>query len=142
MIFVRYTEKLADSVTCVPEEWMQNERQAVGAAAVGERNTGVTSIADVHVCAGHPSIRHTLFFARREINRAETYDAVKQCDLPEHQPDSGEVATWTPGCNRDVVVFGYRLQSPGSRLPVCLRLWAIPILRVAAVTQGKQGHRC
>ena len=60
------TENLADALTSFLEEWMRSERQAVGAAAMGERDTDITSNADVHVCGGHPGIRYMLFFAQRE----------------------------------------------------------------------------
>lgn len=82
---VKSTENRADSLTRVPEEWVRSDKQVVSAAVSDEKNTVVPSIADVHVQAGHPGIRRTLFFARREIprpvTRAEVREVVEQCDV-------------------------------------------------------------
>ena len=80
---VRSKENRADALTRVPEEWLRSDKDApvVSAAAIG----AVTSVADVHIRAGHPGIRRTLFFARREISRAvtraEAREAVRQCEV-------------------------------------------------------------
>lgn len=81
---VRSAANHADALTRVPEEWLRNDNTAVAAAAVGEEDTMASRVASVHVRAGHPGIRRTLFFARREVSRAvtraEAREAVKQCD--------------------------------------------------------------
>ena len=84
---VRSAENHADALTRVPEEWVRSDKDelAVGAAAVGGQDSAVASVADVHIRAGHPGIRRTLFFARREISRAvtraEAREAVRQCEV-------------------------------------------------------------
>ena len=76
------------------EEWVQSETQAVGTAVMGERDTGVTSIA-VRACWSS-GIGRMLFFARGDIIQTVTM-------AEKHQPGFGEVAAWVPGCNRDMV---------------------------------------
>ena len=82
---VRSAENRADVLTRVPVEWMRSDKTTVAAAeAEGEPDVR-PSIADLHVSAGHPGIRRTLYFARRELDRvvtrAEVRDVVKKCDV-------------------------------------------------------------
>lgn len=82
---VRSCENHADALTRVPEEWLKSERLTVAAATVAKQASSTASIADIHAQAGHPGIRRTLYFARRDISRAvtraEAREVVKQCDV-------------------------------------------------------------
>ena len=88
---VRSSENRADCLSRVPAEWLHDVAEedqselcgaVVGAADGGEGRQA--AIRDVHVRAGHPGVRRTLFFARREISpsvtRKEARAVVSQCD--------------------------------------------------------------
>ncbi|XP_045113342.1 uncharacterized protein LOC123505752 [Portunus trituberculatus] len=90
---VRSSENRADALTRVPVEWVRGDKDgsAVSVAAVAaasaasSRDSSVASVADVHIRAGHPGVRRTLFFARRDISRAvtraEARATVRQCEM-------------------------------------------------------------
>lgn len=90
---VRSSENRADALTRVPGEWVRGDKDgsAVSVAAVAaasaasSRDSSVASVADVHIRAGHPGVRRTLFFARRDISRAvtraEARATVRQCEV-------------------------------------------------------------
>ncbi|XP_045124573.1 uncharacterized protein LOC123512301 [Portunus trituberculatus] len=90
---VRSSENRADALTRVPGEWVRGDKDgsAVSVAAVAaasaasSRDSSVASVADVHIRAGHPGVRRTLFFARRDISRAvtraEARATVRQCEM-------------------------------------------------------------
>ena len=101
----------ADRLTRVPAEWVRGDdtdvcEPAVAAAAVGSvadvgdgahgDGAGVavvdaavtddlSSISEIHIRAGHPGIRRTLYFARRDISPSITRDRVQSvvsnCDV-------------------------------------------------------------
>ena len=100
----------ADSLTRVPAEWVRSDScvpQPVAAAAAADLVSGnardcdsdviasevdsagngdqTLPIAEVHGQAGHPGIRRTLYFARRNISpaitRAQVQRVVKACDV-------------------------------------------------------------
>ena len=120
---VRSAENVADSLTRVPSEWLRSDvtdgPEPVGAAAVTS-DEGVAvcesahvdrnAVAGVHVRAGHPGIRRTLFFARREISRAVTRAQVREvvtaCDVC-RAVDPAPVK-WRPG-SLDVEETWWRL---------------------------------
>ncbi|XP_045101323.1 uncharacterized protein LOC123498225 [Portunus trituberculatus] len=90
---VRSSENRADALTRVPGEWVRGDKDgsAVSVAAVAaasaasSRYSSVASVADVHIRAGHPGVRRTFFFARRDISRAvtraEARATVRQCEV-------------------------------------------------------------
>ena len=90
---VRSSENRADALTRVPEEWVRGDEDgsavcvvaAAAASAANSRDSSAASVADVHIRAGHPGVRRTLFFARRDISRAvtraEARAAVQQCEV-------------------------------------------------------------
>lgn len=84
---VRSCENRADALTRVPGEWLRADHHATVAAAVvvpaGE--TLLAAIRDVHERAGHPGVRKTLYFARRDVTRsvrrADVQLVVSRCDI-------------------------------------------------------------
>ncbi|XP_043215697.1 uncharacterized protein LOC122378555 [Amphibalanus amphitrite] len=100
---VRSEENLADALTRVPKEWLRDEceesRMSVTAddgagdsAARGQVVVGAgaadavrSSVQSVHERAGHPGVRRTLFFARRDVSRDVTRALVRAvvttCDV-------------------------------------------------------------
>ena len=88
---VRSAENRSDAITRVPAEWLRHARDAgdepaAGSAAAlcgGDRAS--PTVSEVHDRAGHPGVRRTLYFARREITggvtRAEAQSVVSQCDV-------------------------------------------------------------
>ncbi|XP_045104967.1 uncharacterized protein LOC123500329 [Portunus trituberculatus] len=90
---VRSSENRADALTRVPGEWVRGDKDGsavsvaavAAAAAASSRDSSVASVADVHIRAGHPGVRRTLFFARRDISRpvtrAEARATVRQCEV-------------------------------------------------------------
>ena len=88
---VRSAENRADALTRVPAEWLRDARgaaegpAAAAAAAPCGGDRAVPSVAEIHARAGHPGVRRTLYFARREITggvaRAEVQAVVAQCDV-------------------------------------------------------------
>ncbi len=80
---------------------------AGGTAAVGEQETGMTS-----VCV----LVNLVFFMQQVISQtvtqAEAQQVVKQCDVCQAIDCSSEVAAWIIKCDRDMVVFRYRCHSP------------------------------
>lgn len=84
MTLVRSAENHADLLTRVPEEWLWSASLSVGAAVASDQYFTNASVADVHMQAGHPGIRHT-FFAQHEISpgvmRAGAWEVVKECDV-------------------------------------------------------------
>ena len=93
---VRSEENLADALTRVPKEWLRNESEGddragdsagceqvvAGAGVAGDARSSVQS---VHERAGHPGVRRTLFFARRDVSRDVTRALVRavvgSCDV-------------------------------------------------------------
>ena len=91
---VRSAENPADALTRVPKDWLRDgmtSDDAIGAEEVGilsetaaaaacgaadsdsaANQTLSASIRAVHENAGHPGIRRTLFFARRDVSRDVT----------------------------------------------------------------------
>lgn len=57
LTFVWSSENHADVLTHVPEEWVQSEQLAVAAVIIVKQTIAPSSIADIHVQAGHPGIR-------------------------------------------------------------------------------------
>lgn len=112
LTLVRSAENKADCLSRVPAEWLrediddQSELCAAGAGSgvgsavagscAGDEDTAAAepavdgeedrqaAIRDVHERAGHPGVRRTLFFSRREISpavtRKEARVVVSQCD--------------------------------------------------------------
>ena len=101
---VRSEENRADALTRVPKEWLRDAapaRAAVGAAVVadpwevsvadGRRRAKAgteevtAAIVEVHERAGHPGIRRTQYFARRDIDpsitRSQVRAVVQDCDI-------------------------------------------------------------
>ena len=85
---VRSADNRADALTRVPREWLRgadDEPSAVAAAAAPAADRPVPTVAEVHDRAGHPGVRRTLYFARREIpggvTRAEAQTVVTECDI-------------------------------------------------------------
>ena len=94
---VRSAENRADVLTRVPKEWLRDRDDppvagaAVAAAADrdddtrGRSGAGTAAIAEVHERAGHPGIRRTRYFARRDISRgvtrAQVRAVVANCDV-------------------------------------------------------------
>lgn len=109
VVLVPSAHNRADRLTRVPAEWVRSDSCAsepvVAAAAVdlesgeqqdsGDDVTGdvdsagdgghLSAITDVHARAGHPGIRRTLYFARRDVSPAVTRDQVRRvvttCDV-------------------------------------------------------------
>ena len=87
---VRSAENRADVLTRVPKDWVTAENRtedmaaAVGAACRAENDSDVSRIREVHRRAGHPGVRRTLYFARRDVSRDVTRAAarsvVETCD--------------------------------------------------------------
>ena len=95
----------ADRLTRVPKEWVRREDQDdeegrggadptvrlcgvltdVGAEGTAGIPPSAASIRDVHERAGHPGVRKTLYFARREISRdvtrSQVQAVVRRCDI-------------------------------------------------------------
>ncbi|KAF0293263.1 hypothetical protein FJT64_008856 [Amphibalanus amphitrite] len=95
---VRSAENLADALTRVPKDWVREQSAADGvpaeAAAVGAEDDAAgagaegelaASVRAVHERAGHPGIRRTLYFARRDVScdvpRATVRAVVRGCDI-------------------------------------------------------------
>ena len=107
---VRSEENRADVLTRVPKEWLRDDAPvsaAVGAAGAVDRETDAAAgavtggdeqqrasagvevdaaaIAEVHARAGHPGIRRTWYFVRRDvapgITRTQVRDVVNRCDI-------------------------------------------------------------
>ena len=84
---VRSCENRADSLTRVPKDWLRDGVAAAGAVLsppAGESRL-LTAIADVHERAGHPGVRKTLYFARRDVSkdvtRGDAKMVVSECDV-------------------------------------------------------------
>lgn len=87
---VKSADNLADILTRVPERWLTVDR-AVSAneevcAAMSAPLLMPTQeqLSDLHHRVGHPGIRRTLFFAKRQfpaVTRARVADVVKNCDV-------------------------------------------------------------
>ena len=72
-------ENKADSLTRVPGKWLKKTDVC---AAVGD--TVYERVKRVHHDAGHPGVRRTLYFARRQdatINRQQVRDVVQECNV-------------------------------------------------------------
>ena len=72
----------ADSLTRVPEKWLREVGVPAASGAVVE-NSLHDRIKQVHHEAGHPGVRRTLYFARRQdatVGRQQVRDVVRECD--------------------------------------------------------------
>ena len=88
---VRSAENRSDAITRVPAEWLRQARDAGDEPAAGSAaalcggGRAAPTVSEVHDRAGHPGVRRTLYFARREIaggvTRAEAQSVVSQCDV-------------------------------------------------------------
>ena len=93
---VRSAQNRADILTRVPSEWVREDGLPAGpmtAAAATGPDTGedkstaaghLSAIAGIHATAGHPGVRRTLYYARRDvsnaISRKQVQDVVRACD--------------------------------------------------------------
>ncbi|KAF0291497.1 Intracisternal A-particle Pol-related polyprotein [Amphibalanus amphitrite] len=102
---VRSSQNRSDTLTRVPSLWLRQDSQpadqrpsdgqpvaaaAVVGSEVGDGGGAVTvdfrqAVTDVHVRAGHPGVRRTLYFARRDvsssISRKVVREVVTACDV-------------------------------------------------------------
>ena len=101
---VRSAENKAHCISCVPAEWLReqdNSPDPVCAAAgtngsdtgaecdesspTGDLEARQRAIREVHARAGHPGIRRTLYFSRRDVSptvkRREIRPVVTKCDV-------------------------------------------------------------
>ena len=86
---VRSAENRADVLTRVPKDWVAAVNRAdepVAAAGAARGPVGdLDRVRDVHCRAGHPGVRRTLYFARRDVNRGVTRAVaravVEACDV-------------------------------------------------------------
>ena len=96
---VRSGENPADVLTRVPRQWLQERDRppvkkggasAAGpgraAAACAEAIAEKSQIASIHQQVGHPGVRRTLWYARRElpgtlVRRADVRDVIASCDV-------------------------------------------------------------
>ena len=100
---VRSSQNRSDTLTRVPSEWVRQDGQpandqltnerAVAAVAVDRPDAGGgvdaadlrAAIADVHIRAGHPGVRRTVYFARRDVSssipRKVIREVVAACDV-------------------------------------------------------------
>ena len=79
---VRSAENRADVLTRVPKHWVvaaDRAEQPLAAAGVasGGDSSQLSRVREVHCRAGHPGIRRTLYFARRDVARDVTRTAVR-----------------------------------------------------------------
>ena len=81
---VRSCENRADALTRVPRKWLRDNVAAAAVVPAGDRPLRA-AISDVHEGAGHPGVRKTLYFARRnvsrDVTRADVQTVVSQCDV-------------------------------------------------------------
>ena len=81
---VRSCENRADALTRVPREWLRDNVVAAALVSSGDPSIGA-AISDVHERAGHPGVRKTLYFARRDISkdvkRSDVQKTVSECDV-------------------------------------------------------------
>ncbi|KAF0286990.1 Intracisternal A-particle Pol-related polyprotein [Amphibalanus amphitrite] len=104
-VAVRSSQNRSDTLTRVPSLWLRQDSQpadqrpsdgqpvaaaAVVGSEVGDGGGAVTvdfrqAVTDVHVRAGHPGVRRTLYFARRDvsssISRKVVREVVTACDV-------------------------------------------------------------
>ena len=76
-------ENKADSLTRVPEKWLRRGEVPHAAGAVVE-DSAFERVKKVHHEAGHPGVRRTLYFARRQdgtVGRREARDVVRACEV-------------------------------------------------------------
>ena len=88
---VRSAENRADALTRVPKDWVTagdrvdaKVTAAGGAACRAEDHRDLSRVREAHCRAGHPGVRRTLYFARRDVSRDVTRAAaravVEACD--------------------------------------------------------------
>ena len=98
-VLVRSAENRADALTRVPEQWLRSvepserldgsleeaEHDAAPGPAICGGGRAARTVAEIHDSAGHPGVRRTLYFARREIpgrvTRADAQAVVSRCDV-------------------------------------------------------------
>ena len=81
---VRSCENRADALTRVLREWLRDDVVTAAVVSSGDLSIGA-AISDVYERAGHPGVRKTLYFARRDVlkdvKRSDVQKAVSECDV-------------------------------------------------------------
>ena len=96
--FVASSCNLADSLTRVPREWLKPEVWRSSTACGAQATAGAVDVRAVHESSGHPGIRRTLYFARRQdrsVTRRQAREVVKTCE--ECLTVDPAPVKWTPG---------------------------------------------
>lgn len=80
--YVTSSCNLADSLTRVPHEWLRPEARQRNIACGAQADADTADVRLVHETCGHPGIRRTLYFARRQdqtVTRQQAREAVRSC---------------------------------------------------------------